>query len=229
MSRQQVTRALISVSDKGGVTAFGQALSTIGVEILSTGGTHQALAKANIEAREVSEVTGFPELMDGRVKTLHPAIHGGILGRRGQDDAAMAAHGIAPIDLVVVNLYPFGQVANRDDSTVEDVIENIDIGGTALIRAAAKNYANVVVLVDPADYLMVIDEMLQGGTTEIFRFKLATKAFNHVARYDADIHRYLSACVFDDDDSPEPASGPREKEEPSFELSTHLTSHIDDD
>ena len=147
-----IRRALLSVSDKTGIVELAQGLASRGVEILSTGGTFKLLKDSGIKAKEVSEHTGFPEIMDGRVKTLHPKIHGGILGRRGQDDAVMAQHGIAPIDLVIINLYPFEQTVAKPGCTREDAIENIDIGGPAMLRASAKNHAWVTVVVEPADY-----------------------------------------------------------------------------
>src|SRR6185369_13292643 len=152
-------RALLSVSDKTGLVEFARALAALGVELLSTGGTHRLLKDKGVPAKEVSEVTGFPEIMDGRVKTLHPKIHGGILGRRGIDDAVMQQHGITPIDLVVVNLYPFAQTVARPGCTRDDAIENIDIGGPAMVRAAAKNHAHVAVVVDPGDYLRVLGKV----------------------------------------------------------------------
>ena len=159
-----IRRALLSVSDKTGIVELARALADRGVEILSTGRTHRALAEAGIAAREVAQYTGSPEMMDGRVKTLHPKIHGGILGRRGTDDAVMAQHGIAAIDLVVVNLYPFEATIARPDVTAELAVENIDIGGPAMIRSAAKNHADVLVIVDPNDYDEVRAAIAAGGT-----------------------------------------------------------------
>jgi phosphoribosylaminoimidazolecarboxamide formyltransferase / IMP cyclohydrolase len=187
-------RALLSVSDKTGIVDLAAGLAAAGVEILSTGGTFRALAEAGIPVREVSAHTGFPEIMDGRVKTLHPAVHGGILGRRGIDDAVMAEQGIGPIDVVVVNLYPFEATVARDDCTLAMAVENIDIGGPAMLRSAAKNHADVAVLVDPADYPR-LREALQhdGGTTLDLRRDLAVKAFRHTARYDAMVAAYLGA------------------------------------
>src|SRR5246127_317729 len=158
MSSPAVRRALLSVSDKTGGLDLARALSSRGVELLSTGGTAQLLAANSIAVREVASYTGFPEIMDGRVKTLHPKIHGGLLGRRGVDDAVMAQHGIAPIDLLIVNLYPFAQTVARPGCTYHDAIENIDIGGPAMVRAAAKNHESVLVVVDPADYPLVLKE-----------------------------------------------------------------------
>ncbi len=188
------TRALISVSDKTGLVALGQGLARRGVEILSTGGTFATLQAAGIAVKEVSAHTGFPEIMDGRVKTLHPLIHGGILGRRGQDDAVMAEHGIGPIDLVVVNLYPFEATVAREDCTEALAIENIDIGGPTMVRSAAKNHADVAVVVDPADYPRLLEALERtDGTDRALRRELAVKAFRHTARYDALVAAYLGA------------------------------------
>ncbi len=187
-----VRRALLSVSDKTGIVDFARALAAMGVEILSTGGTHKLLAHNGIAVREVSDYTGFPEMMDGRVKTLHPKVHGGILGRRGQDEAVMGAHGIVPIDLVAVNLYPFEQTIARPDCDLATAIENIDIGGPTMVRSAAKNHRDVVIVVDAADYAGVAAELhAEGGTTLATRFELAVKAFEHTARYDGAIANYL--------------------------------------
>ena len=192
----KIRRALISVSDKAGIVDLAKALSDNGVEILSTGGTAKLLAEQFIPVIEVSKHTGFPEMMDGRVKTLHPKIHGGILGRRGQDDDVMREHGIGAIDLVVVNLYPFEATISKPDCTLDDAIENIDIGGPTMVRAAAKNHASVAIVVDPTDYESVINEMKeQGGITKESCFKLATKAFEHTAGYDGMIANYLGAIV----------------------------------
>ena len=192
-----VTRALISVSDKTGIVDFARHLQKHGIEILSTGGTAKLLEEAGIPVVEVSEHTGFPEMMEGRVKTLHPRIHGGILGRRGIDDAVMAEHDIVPIDMVVVNLYPFEETVARPDCTLEEAIENIDIGGPAMVRATAKNHRYVTVLVDPADYGRVEAEMNanQGCVSQATRFDLAVKAFEHTARYDGMIADYLGRLV----------------------------------
>ncbi|MDX5333896.1 MAG: bifunctional phosphoribosylaminoimidazolecarboxamide formyltransferase/IMP cyclohydrolase [Gammaproteobacteria bacterium] len=188
-----VTRALISVSDKTGVVDFARHLHDSGIEILSTGGTAKLLAESGLPVVEVSEHTGFPEMMDGRVKTLHPRIHGGILGRRGVDDAVMAEHDIVPIDLVVVNLYPFEATVARPDCSLEDAIENIDIGGPTMVRATAKNHAHVSIIVDPVDYARVEAEMKanDGCISRETRFDLAVKAFEHTARYDGAIANYL--------------------------------------
>ncbi|MDH5304012.1 MAG: bifunctional phosphoribosylaminoimidazolecarboxamide formyltransferase/IMP cyclohydrolase, partial [Gammaproteobacteria bacterium] len=171
-----VRRALLSVSDKHGLISLATGLVNLGVEILSTGGTCRALRDAGIDVIEVSEKTGFPEIMDGRVKTLHPVIHGGLLGRRGIDDAVMQKHGIEPIDLLVVNLYPFEQTIARRDASVDDAIENIDIGGPAMIRAASKNHDGVAVVVDPDDYAAVLDAMKDRVLSPEMRRRLAAKA-----------------------------------------------------
>lgn len=194
-----IKRALISVSDKTGIVEFARELSASGVEILSTGGTAKMLADNGIPVIEVSDYTGFPEMMDGRVKTLHPKIHGGLLGRRGTDDAVMAENDILPIDMVVVNLYPFEQTIARDDCTLPMAIENIDIGGPTMLRAAAKNHADVTVVVEAADYNKVLAEMKsnEGAVTTQTRFDLAVKTFEHTAHYDGAIANYLgkiTAC-----------------------------------
>ena len=190
-----IRRALISVSDKTGVVEFARVLKTFGIEILSTGGTAKLLADSGIAVTEVSDYTGFPELLDGRVKTLHPKIHGGILGRRDLDShvQAMKQHDIPPIDLVVVNLYPFEETIARPNCALDEAIENIDIGGPALLRAAAKNHGAVTVIVDAADYPPVIEEMetRKGAVSDATRFRLATKAFAHTAAYDGVIANYL--------------------------------------
>ena len=191
--RRQVERALISVSDKSGAVDFARALDALGIEILSTGGTYRKLVEAGVGAVEVSSVTGFPEIMDGRVKTLHPKIHGGILARRHLDAATMTEHGIARIDLVVVNLYPFERTVARSDCTLEEAVENIDIGGPAMLRSAAKNHRDVLAVVDPADYPSVIAMLESGGSRQDERLRLALKAFQHTAAYDTAISRYLEA------------------------------------
>ena len=191
-------RALVSVSDKRDLIPFASGLVKLGVEILSTGGTARELRKAGIDVVEVSDRTGFPEIMDGRVKTLHPNIHGGLLGRRGTDEAVMETHGIDAIDLLCVNLYPFEQTIARPDATIDDAIENIDIGGPAMIRAAAKNHDGVAVVVDPADYDEVL-AALQSATLSLeARRRLAAKAFAHTAAYDTAIAGYLSGSLGDD-------------------------------
>jgi len=189
------SRALISVSDKTGVVDLAKSLIQLDIEVLSTGGTAAALRDAGIPVTDVAAVTGFPEIMDGRVKTLHPKIHGGLLARRDRDAAAMSEHGIGPIDLLIVNLYPFEATIARADCARADAIENIDIGGPAMLRAAAKNHAFVTVVVDPQDYDSVIAELSDNAATvsEATRRRLATKAFGHTAGYDAAIWTYLSA------------------------------------
>ena len=192
-SQRPVRRALISVSDKEGIIEFAHALHNQGVEILSTGGTAKLLIDNMIPVMEVSKHTGFPEIMDGRVKTLHPKIHGGILGRRGIDDGVMKDNDIAPIDLVVVNLYPFEATVANEDCSLDDAIENIDIGGPAMVRATAKNHAFVSIIVDPDDYQRVLEELHanDGMVTDATRFDLAVKAFEHTSNYDGMIANYL--------------------------------------
>ena len=186
-------RAIVSVSDKSGLISFAQGLVEFGVEIFSTGGTKKALVKAGVTAHGVSEITGFPEILNGRVKTLHPAIHGGILARRALPDhmEELASNHIEAIDLVVVNLYPFVQTVSKAGVTVEEALENIDIGGPTMLRAAAKNFPDVIVVVDPSDYKMVLNYLRRGGVDVEGRKKLAQKAFQHVASYDTAIARYL--------------------------------------
>ncbi len=188
-----IRRALLSVSDKTGLIELGQRLARAGVELLSTGGSAKALREAGVAVRDVSELTGFPEIMDGRVKTLHPKVHGGLLGRRGVDDAVMGELGIAPIDLLVLNLYPFEATVAKPSCTLDEAIENIDIGGPAMLRSAAKNWNDVGVLTSPAQYEDAIAEIEQhGGLSRSSRFKLAVAAFNSVASYDGAISDYLS-------------------------------------
>lgn len=184
-------RALISVSDKTGIVEFAQALHLAGVEILSTGGTAKLLDQEGIAVTEVSSYTGFPEMMDGRVKTLHPKVHGGILGRRGTDDAVMQEHGINAIDMVVVNLYPFQQTVADPNCDLPTAIENIDIGGPTMVRSAAKNHKDVAIVVDANDYSKLVDEINAGGISYQTRFNLATKAFEHTAQYDGAIANHL--------------------------------------
>jgi phosphoribosylaminoimidazolecarboxamide formyltransferase / IMP cyclohydrolase len=190
---QPVRRALISVSDKSGVVELARALAARGVEILSTGGTARLLHEASLPAREVADYTGFPEMMDGRIKTLHPKIHGGLLARRGIDDAVMAEHQIAPIDLLIVNLYPFAAAVARPQCSYEDAIENIDIGGPAMLRGAAKNHEFVTVVVDPADYPRLLAELdaHDGHTSFALRASLAVSAYAHTARYDTMVSQWL--------------------------------------
>ena len=189
--RLPVHRALISVSDKTGVIEFARTLADMGVEILSTGGTYKLLKDNGIAAVEVADYTGFPEMMDGRVKTLHPKIHGGILGRRAVDGDVMEAHGIKPIDLVAVNLYPFAATVAKPDCTLPDAIENIDIGGPTMVRSAAKNHKDVAIVVNAGDYDAVLENLRNGGLTYAQRFDLALKAFEHTAAYDGMIANYL--------------------------------------
>jgi phosphoribosylaminoimidazolecarboxamide formyltransferase / IMP cyclohydrolase len=195
-------RALLSVSDKTGLVELGRQLDRLGCELVSTGGTARALADAGLRVRSVSELTGFPEMMDGRVKTLHPAVHGGILARRHRPDdlEALETQGIGLVDLVVVNLYPFARAAARPDTTFDELIEEIDIGGPSLVRAAAKNFADVLVVVDPADYGELIRQLDRpGGPARTFRFDLARKAFAHTAAYDSTISAALQAVRVEDD------------------------------
>ena len=191
---RQIKTALISVSDKTGVAEFAGRIAALGIEILSTGGTAALLRDSGLEVTDVADYTGHPEMMDGRVKTLHPKVHGGILGRRGTDDDVMLEHGIKPIDLVVVNLYPFADTIAKPGCTLEQAIENIDIGGPTMVRAAAKNHADVAIVVDPADYDNVVLELAERKRwlEPQTRFALAAKAFRHTADYDAAIAGYLA-------------------------------------
>ncbi|MES2672209.1 MAG: bifunctional phosphoribosylaminoimidazolecarboxamide formyltransferase/IMP cyclohydrolase [Pseudomonadota bacterium] len=194
-----IRRALLSVSDKTGLLDLARALASRNVELLSTGGTAKAIRDAGMPVCDVSDVTGFPEMMDGRVKTLHPLVHGGLLGRAGIDDAVMAEHGIGAIDLLVLNLYPFEAVSANPDSTMDEIIENIDIGGPAMLRSAAKNYARVAVATDPAQYRSILEELNanDGALSAKTRFALSVAAFNRVAQYDAFISNYLSSIQDD--------------------------------
>ena len=194
----KIRRALVSVSDKSDLIPFVQGLADLGAEILSTGGTAKQLRDAGIDAIDVSDKTGFPEIMDGRVKTLHPKIHGGLLGRRGTDEGVMEEHGIEPIDLLCVNLYPFEATIARDDATIDDAIENIDIGGPAMIRAASKNHDGVAVVVDPADYDSVLASLRGDGLSLEDRRRLAAKAYAHTASYDRATTKYLSKSLGDE-------------------------------
>ena len=194
-------RALLSVSDKTGLVELARGLSERGVELVSTGGTARAIADAGIAVTGVSEITGFPEMMDGRVKTLHPAVHGGILARRARPDdlAAIAEQGIQPTDLVVVNLYPFAKTATAAGTTFDELVEQIDIGGPSMVRAAAKNFADVLIVVDPGDYEQVLRALDQpGGPEPVWRFELAKKAFAHTAAYDATIAAVLDRVKMGD-------------------------------
>jgi len=202
-SDQVIRRALLSVSDKSGILDFARSLHEQEVELISTGGTAKLLAENQIPVTEISDYTGFPEMMDGRVKTLHPKVHGGLLGRRGIDDAIMSAHDIKPIDLVVINLYPFQQTVAKPECTLEDAIENIDIGGPAMLRSAAKNNARVCVVIDPIDYTQILEEMQQNqrSVTAETRFSLAVKAFEHTASYDGAIANYFGRKVQPEQDN----------------------------
>ena len=192
-----INQALLSVSDKAGLVDFARGLDALGIKLISTGGTAKALSEAGLAVTEVGDYTGFPEMLDGRVKTLHPKIHGGILARRDSLEhmAALSKHAISPIDLVVVNLYPFRQAVARPGCSLDDAIENIDIGGPTLVRAAAKNHAHVGVVVDPADYPALLEELRAHGRQlgSATRFRLAQKAFSHTAAYDGAISNYLTA------------------------------------
>ncbi len=190
----KIRRAIISVSDKSGIVSFAKELSQLGVEILSTGGTAKALREQGIPVKDISEYTGFPEMLDGRVKTLHPKVHGGLLGQRSRPEHVkkMNEHGILPIDLVAVNLYPFEATVAKEDCSLEEAIENIDIGGPTMLRSSAKNYPDVTVLIDPMDYAPVLAELKEKGEVSIeTNFRLSKKVFQHTARYDGAISNYL--------------------------------------
>src|SRR5690348_15123823 len=201
MVTRRITRALLSVSDKSGLVGFAKALTDHGIELISTGGTAKALKDAGLKVVDVSELTGFPEMMDGRVKTLHPKVHGGLLAMRGNKDhaAAMSMHAIKPIDLLVVNLYPFEATVAKG-AAYDDCIENIDIGGPAMIRAAAKNHADVTVVVEPDDYAKVLGELAahSGMTTLALRQALAAKAYARTAAYDAAISNWFATTLKND-------------------------------
>ncbi len=216
--RQPVRRALLSVSDKTGLADLAKQLHALGIVLLSTGGSAKALRDAGVPVTDVSDVTGFPEIMDGRVKTLHPKIHGGLLGRSGTDDAVMAQHGIEPIDLLVVNLYPFAQTVAKADCTYDDAIENIDIGGPAMLRAAAKNHARTSVVVDPSDYAALVAALQAGGTDAAQRRAFAAKAYAHTAAYDGQIAQWLSPRAADPQ---QPEAWPK-----TFHASLHLASAL---
>ena len=192
----KIKKAIISVSNKAGILDIAKQLSTFGVEILSTGGTAKALREAGLAVKDVSEYTGFPEMLDGRVKTLHPKVHGGLLGMRSNPEhvSKMKEYGIDPIDMVIVNLYPFEETVAKKDCTLEDAIENIDIGGPTMLRSSAKNYKDVTVIIDPADYQKVIAEMTahDGAVSVETNFYLAKKVFQRTAQYDTAITRYLA-------------------------------------
>jgi len=191
----RIQRAIISLSDKTGILDFAKELQGFGVEILSTGGTAKALREGGLKIKDISEYTGFPEMLDGRVKTLHPKVHGGLLGIRDNPQHAqkMKEHGIQPIDMIVVNLYPFEATVAKPSCTLEEAIENIDIGGPTMLRAGAKNYPYVTVIVDPADYRLVLDEMKKssGAVSRETNFRLAKKVYQLTARYDRAITEYL--------------------------------------
>ena len=216
--RQPVRRALLSVSDKTGLADLAKQLHALGIVLLSTGGSAKALRDAGVPVTDVSDVTGFPEIMGGRVKTLHPKIHGGLLGRSGTDDAVMAQHGIEPIDLLVVNLDPFAQTVAKADCTYDDAIENIDIGGPAMLRAAAKNHARTSVVVDPADYAALVAALQAGGTDAAQRRAFAAKAYAHTAAYDGQIAQWLSPRAADPQ---QPEAWPK-----TFHASLHLASAL---
>ena len=192
-------KAILSVYDKTGLVEFAKVIQGLGYELVSTGGTHRDLSQAGLKVQQVSELTGFPEIMDGRVKTLHPMVHGGLLGMRANPDhvAAMAAHGIAPIDLLVVNLYPFEATVARG-AAYDECVENIDIGGPAMIRAAAKNHADVAVVVDAEDYEAVLGEIEAGGTRLATRKRLAATAYARTAAYDAAVSGWMASAVGDE-------------------------------
>jgi phosphoribosylaminoimidazolecarboxamide formyltransferase/IMP cyclohydrolase len=192
--------ALLSVSDKTGIVEFAQALHALGIQLLSTGGTAKLLAEQGLPVTEVAEVTGFPEMLDGRVKTLHPKVHGGLLARRDLPEhmAALKAHAIDTIDLLVVNLYPFEATVAKAGCTLEDAIENIDIGGPAMVRSAAKNWKDVAVLTDASQYAQVLAELKDGGLTLKTKFALSVAAFNRISQYDGAISNYLSSIAFEE-------------------------------
>jgi len=191
----KIQRAIISLSDKSGIQEFAKELQAFNVEILSTGGTAKVLRESGLKITDISEYTGFPEMLDGRVKTLHPKIHGGLLGIRGNPEHVkkMNEHGIQPIDMVVINLYPFEATVAKPNCTLEEAIENIDIGGPSMLRAGAKNYPYVTVIVDPADYRPILAEMKQSGgvVSKETNFRLAKKVYQLTARYDKAISEYL--------------------------------------
>lgn len=193
----KIKRAIMSVTDKSGIVEFARELKKYGILVLSTGGTARVLREGNIEVMDISDYTGFPEMMDGRVKTLHPRVHGGLLGLRDNPEhvKVMKEHGIENIDLVVVNLYQFEKTVEKKGVTIEEAIENIDIGGPSMLRSSAKNFRDVTVVVDPSDYETVLKEMEElGGETSLrTRFRLARKVFNLTSRYDGAISRYLDS------------------------------------
>jgi len=191
---KKISTAIISVTDKSNIVDLAGSLEELGIEILSTGGTAKALRDGGVKVLDVSEYTGFPEMMDGRVKTLHPKVHGGLLGRRDneQDINMMEIHGIKSIDLVIINLYQFEKTVAKEDCTLDEAVENIDIGGPAMLRSSAKNFKHVTVVIDPADYSKVLEEIRQDGTTTPeTRFKLAKKVFKLTWQYDGANSNYL--------------------------------------
>ena len=198
---KKIERAIISVTDKSGIVELAQKLNEMGVEILSTGGTAKVIRDGGVPVKDISEYTGFPEMMDGRVKTLHPKVHGGLLGVRSNPEhvKAMEENDISNIDLIVVNLYQFEKTVAKEGVTLEDAIENIDIGGPAMLRSSAKNYQDVTVVIDPSDYEVVLKEMAenQGSTLLKTRFYLAKKVFNTTHKYDGAISRYLDSVDFE--------------------------------
>ena len=217
-----MTTALLSVSDKTGIVEFAQALHARGIRLLSTGGTARLLAQNDLPVTEVSEITGFPEMLDGRVKTLHPREHGGLLARRDVPEhmAALKEHGIDTIDLLIINLYPFAQATAKADCTLEDAIENIDIGGPAMLRAAAKNWQDVAVVIDPSDYAQVLAELDGAGLTRKTKFGFAKKVFSHTAAYDGMISNYLTSLEAGAEEKT--ADVPAREEYPSvFNLQLH--------
>ncbi|NRT57452.1 bifunctional phosphoribosylaminoimidazolecarboxamide formyltransferase/IMP cyclohydrolase [Sphaerotilus uruguayifluvii] len=217
-----MTTALLSVSDKTGIVEFAQALHARGIRLLSTGGTAKLLAQNGLPVTEVSEITGFPEMLDGRVKTLHPRVHGGLLARRDVPEhmAALKEHGIDTIDLLIINLYPFAQATAKADCTLEDAIENIDIGGPAMLRAAAKNWQDVAVVIDPSDYAQVLAELDGEGLTRKTKFGFAKKVFSHTAAYDGMISNYLTSLEAGAEEKT--ADVPAREEYPSvFNLQLH--------
>src|SRR5688500_3456581 len=226
MTSPKIERALISVSDKSGLIDFARALIAAGVEIYASGGTRRHLEEAGIAVREVAAYTGFPEMMDGRIKTLHPKIHGGILCRRDNpaDMAAIAEQGIVPFELVVVNLYPFQETVAREGVTIEEAIEQIDIGGPTLIRAAAKNHAFVTIACEPSQYSRILNELRASGTTTLeLRRGLATAAFVVTASYDTSIARYFARrSVRGGSDADRSARGQSTSETPPTSFSEHL-------
>ncbi len=196
---RKITRALISLTDKSGIEGFAKELEGLGVEILSTGGTAGKMREHGIKVKDVADFTGFPEMLDGRVKTLHPKVHGGILAQKTNPDhlAQMEKHGLEPIDLIAVNLYDFNKATSDPDCTLANAIENIDIGGPTMLRAAAKNFNDVTVIVDPADYPQVLAEMKETGNTTLeTRFKLAVKVFDLTSKYDTAIVNWLKKVDF---------------------------------